>query len=129
MTLEDKIVRYEIYVDQNNFWDNFRTIRLSLESGDLVWIGFPEIRPTEWLKFGESYTRLYMTSDDYDDVYNLIQSESPVFFTALTFLGRTAAGVHTEFLLSAGETPGEGDEDPDSLAAMIRVAKKQQSAA
>jgi hypothetical protein len=31
--------------------------------------------------------------------------------------------------LSAGETPGEGDEDPQSLEALIRLAKRQESGA
>jgi hypothetical protein len=37
--------------------------------------------------------------------------------------------VHTELDLSAGEIPGEGDEDPQSLEALIRLAKRQESGA
>ena len=34
-----------------------------------------------------------------------------MFFTALNLFGLQVGAVHTELDLSAGETPGEGDED------------------
>jgi hypothetical protein len=87
---------------------------------------FPKVRPTDWLHINYPATTLYMTEDDFADVYHLIQSESPVFFTAATFRGIVNGMVHTELDLSAGETPGEGDEDPQSLEALIRLAKRQE---
>jgi hypothetical protein len=41
--------------------------------------------------------------------------------------GLQTGAVHTELNLSAGETPGEGDEDPNSLEALIRRARKPES--
>ena len=64
-----------------------------------------------------------MTEDQFTDVYHLLQSESPVFFTALDFLGLQVGAVHTELDLSAGEPPGEGDQDPQSLT-LIRRARE-----
>jgi hypothetical protein len=93
------------------------------------YIAFPKERPTEWLQFVGSATNLYMTEDEFADVYHLIQSESPVFFTALDLFGFAVGAVHTELDLSAGEIPGEGDEDHQSLEALIRLAKRQESGA
>ena len=129
MPIEDKVMTYSVSVNQNNFQSHFRQIRLSLESGGTVYIAFPKERPSEWLQFVGSATNLYMTQDEFADVYHLIQSESPVFFTALKVFGFEVGTVHTELDLSAGEIPGEGEEDPQSLEALIRLAKRQESGA
>jgi hypothetical protein len=68
-----------------------------------------------------------MTEDQFADTYHLIQSESPVFFTALNLSGLRVGAVHTELDLSAGETPGEGDHDPQSFEALLRRATQQES--
>jgi hypothetical protein len=128
MPIADKVVTYSVSINHTNVHPNHRQIRLSLESGGTAWIGFPKQRPTDWLQIGGSVTTLYMTENEFADVYHLVQSESPVFFTALKFLGIEVGAVHTELDLSAGETPGEG-EDPQSLEALIRHAKRQGSGA
>jgi hypothetical protein len=70
-----------------------------------------------------------MTADEFTDVYHLLQSEAPVFFTALDFFGLEVGAVHTELDLSQGEPPGEGDEDhTQSLTSLIRRAKKEAEA-
>jgi hypothetical protein len=129
MPVADKVKTYSVSVMQNNFLTYFRVIRLSLESGGTAFIAFPKDRPNEWLQFAGSVTNLYMTQDQFADVYHLLQSESPVFFTALNLLGFEVGAVHTELDLSAGETPGEGEEEPRSLEALIRRAKRQESGA
>ncbi len=123
MPIMEKIETYSVYVAQTNYlgWD--RVIQLELESGDTAYIGFPHVRPAQWLTFGQGYTDLLMTVDQYEDVYHLVQSESPAFFTALTLFGWEVGAVHTELDLSAGERPGEGDADPRSLPALIRRAR------
>jgi hypothetical protein len=128
MPIFDKVITYSVSINQNNINPYFRQIRLSLESGETAWIGFSKVRPTDWLQIGGSVTRLYMTEDEFADVYNLIQSEKPVFFSALKSGDLAAGSVHTELDLSAGETPGEGDEE-QSLEALIRLARRQESGA
>jgi hypothetical protein len=130
MAIADKVERYEVYIDQNDFVDYYRSIRLSLESGGTAFIGFPEVRPANWLQFSGSLTTLFMTADEFADVYHLLQSEAPVFFTAIDLFGIEVGAVHTELDLSEGEPPGEGDEDhTQNLAALIRRAKKEAEAA
>jgi hypothetical protein len=129
MPIADKVERYEVFIDQNNYADYYRSIRLSLESGGEAFIGFPAVRPPNWLQFNGSSINLYMTADQFTDVYHLLQSEAPVFVTALDLFGFEVGAVHTELNLDEGEPPGEGDEDhTQNLAALIRRAKKESEA-
>ena len=126
MPIADKILTYSVYLFQSNLVNYGRVIRLSLESGGSASIQFPEVRPTPWLQFSGNETSLYMVRDQFTDVYHLLQTEKPVFFTAADFEGIQVGGVHTEFDLSVGEPTGEGDED-QSLAAVIRRAQAGKS--
>ena len=129
MPIEDKVETYSVRLAQDNFLNTFRSIRLSLESGGTAFITFPKVRPVNFLEFVGSATNLSMTEDQFTDVYHLLQSESPVFFTALNFLGIQVGAVHTELDLSAGETPGEGDQDPQSLEELIRRVREADASA
>ena len=54
---QNKVERYEVFIDQNNFINYYRSIRLSLESGDTAFIGFPEVRSANWLQFNGRRSR------------------------------------------------------------------------
>jgi len=123
MPIADKVTTYSVSVFQGNIVDYTRQIRLSLESGGTATISFPVTRPTDWLQFNGSVTSLFMTADQFTDVYHVLQSESPVFFTAIDLFGLQVGAMHTELDLSMGEPPGEGDEDSQSLEAIIRRAR------
>jgi len=129
MPIMDKIETYSVHLGQNNFLSYDRSLRLSLESGGTAFIGFPEVRPQDWLEFGAGFTNVYMPRSEYADLYHLLQSEAPVFFTALDLIGFAVAAVHTELDLSAGEPPGEGEADVQSLEALIRRAQSEQQSA
>src|SRR4029077_13368550 len=107
MAIADKVERYEVFIDQNNFADYYRSIKLSLESGGTAFIGFPEVRPANWLQFNGSSITLFMTAARFTDVYDLLQSEAPVFVMAFDFSGLEVGAVHTELDLGRGEPPGE----------------------
>jgi hypothetical protein len=124
MPLEDRIVTYSVSVLQSNIHPNSREIRLGLESGGVAFIGFQPNPPPRWLQFDGSTTYLYLPEERFDDVYRVIETESPVFFTALDLFGLETGAVHTELDLSAGETPGEGDRNPQSLEAVVRRARQ-----
>jgi len=78
------------------------------------------------LQFSGSDINLYMVRDQFTDVYHLLQTEKPVFFTASNVDGLQVGGVHTEFDLSAGEPTGEGEVD-QSLASVVRRARAAQA--
>jgi len=127
MPIAEKVERYEVYVGQNNFLPYVKSIRLLLETGGTAFLGFTDPRPADWLQFvGPDATNVFMTTDEFDQVYHLLQTESPVFFTAIDLFGLEVGAVHTELDLSHGEPTGEGDEDhTQSLDAFIRRAQRE----
>jgi hypothetical protein len=124
MAIAERITSYSVWVGQTNYLTHDRTLQLRLESGTTVYIGFPQVRPVDWLQFGPGFINLYMTADQYADVYHLLQTEDPVFCTALNLLGFQVGAVHSELDLSLGEETGEGYEE-QSLEALIVRARKQ----
>ena len=70
-----------------------------------------------------------MTQDEFEDVYRMIQTEKPVFFTALSLEGLAVGAVHTDLDLSEGQSPGELDRRPRDLMELIRHIRRQQAAA
>jgi hypothetical protein len=130
MPIEDKVVKYSVYVSHNDFVDLQRSIDLSLESGGSASIYFPKDLPNDWLRFNGSCTTLYMAQDEFADVYHVLQTESPVFFTALNLIGIRVGAVHTQLDLSSCGTTELGDERaPESLKELIRRARRQEAGA
>lgn len=119
MNLEDRILRYTVRIDQNSYQPYFRSIKLALESGHTASIFFGQERPETFLEFTSTGTNLYMTTDQFTDVYHMIQTESPVFFTAIDFEGIQTGAVHTELDLRQGEWPGEGETDPSTFEGLV----------
>ena len=56
-------------------------------------------------------TTAILERDEFDRIFHVLQSESPVFFTSLNLLGIRALNVTTD-----PELPGEGPADDDALA-------------
>jgi len=128
MPIMDKIVKYSVWVSQNNYLTWFREISLELASGGTAYIGFPQQRPTDWLQLSGSNTNLFMTQDEFAEVYHLLQSEKPVFFTALNVSGQQVGAVHTSLDVLEGVEPGELDPQPQSITSLVRRALRQQAA-
>ena len=57
MAIAEGIASYSDWVGQNNYLSHTRTLQLSLESGTIVYIGFPQARPVDWLLFGPGTIR------------------------------------------------------------------------
>jgi hypothetical protein len=126
MAIADRIVTYSASVNQTNFNSFDRNLRLSLESGGTAFIAFPAVRPPQFLVFNGSSTTLFMTVDQYPDVYHLLQTEDPVFFTAIDLFGLVVGAVHTELDLSLGEETGEGYDDQSLEAIVVRARKLEE---
>ena len=128
MPIQEKVVKYSVYVAHNDFVDFQRSIDLRLESGGTAFIHFPKNPPNDWLQFNGPCTTLYMDQDEFADVYHLLQTESPVFFTALNLFGIRVGAVHMEFDLTGCEASEHGEEQvPQSLKELIRRAKRQEA--
>ena len=121
MPLFEKITKYSARVGRSDLTDAGRILGLTLETGGTVFIGFPPVPPADWLQFSGSSTTVFLAADEYEHVYHLLQTESPVFFTALNLVGLRAAAVHTELDLSRGEPTGEGYDDTSLEALIVRA--------
>jgi hypothetical protein len=129
MPLQDKILKYSVYVAHNDFADFQRVIDLRLESGSTAMIAFPANPPNDWLQFSGSHTTLYMAQDEFANVSRLLYAEKPflpIFFTALNLLGIRVGAVHTELDLNESAAAARVDEGkPQTLQELIGRAKTQ----
>ena len=121
MPIFEKITKYSARVGRSDLTDFERSLGLTLESGGTAFIAFPPVPPDDWLQFSGSSTTVFLPADEYTHVYHLLQTESPVFFTALNLVGLRAAAVHTELNLSRGEPTGEGYADTSLEALIVRA--------
>ena len=102
--LSQRITGYTVWVAQTDFvgsgnydYDYTRAITLTLELGQSVHIYFPDVRPDNWLSSPEQGVwNLYMTADQYDDVYHILQTEDPAYCTVLS-QPLQIGSVHTDF--------------------------------
>lgn len=124
MVIAERITSYNVRVIQTNFLSHTRIIMLKTESGTTIHIAFPQVRPVDWLQFTPGAVSLFMTDDLYDDVYHMLQTEDPVFCTALNIFGFQVGSVHTELDLNSGEPTGEGYQD-GSLESLIVRARRE----
>ncbi len=125
MALGERILKYSVWVSQNNYLTWVREITLKLESGTTVYIGFPPQRPADWLQFVDPDINLFMTEDEFDQVYHMLQSEKRVFFTGANIEGLQVGAVYTEPEILEGVAPGESLSPPRNLASLVRRAKMQ----
>jgi hypothetical protein len=79
-----------------------------------VSIRFPPVRPTDFVDIGTVFSTVQMSAGLYKQVYQVLQTESPVFFTAYEFSGLRFAGINTD-----AEAIGEGLRDAQALAALL----------
>ena len=126
MAIAEPVLNYTVWVAQTNYLSYTRVINLKLQSGTTVYIGFPESRPADWLQFFTGAISVYMTTDEYDDVYHILQSDKPAFCTALDLFGMQVGAVHTELDLSIGEPTAAGYRE-ESLEALVVRARNQQA--
>lgn len=125
MAIAEQVTSYSVWVAQTDYLSYTRSISLKLESGTTVYIGFPAARPADWLQFGTGWVNLYMTADQYDDVYHILQTET-AFCTALDLFGLQVGAVHTQLDLTAAEPDAPG-YNAQSLEALIVRARREQA--
>lgn len=121
MALAELITSYNARVMQTDYLNTTRLIQLRLQTGTTVTIAFPPQRPADWLQFGPGTVTLSMTADQYADVYHILQTEDPVFCTAIDLFGLQIGAVHTELDLTIGEPTGDGYHDHSLEALIVRA--------
>lgn len=119
MAITERVTNYSVAQLKNDIVDYQQLVHLTTETGGQVTIAFPDNPPAEWLTFSGPATTVYLESGEFDRVHHLLQTEAPLFFSALNLFGLRA------FSLSTGtELPGEGPADDDALAQLAARARR-----
>jgi hypothetical protein len=122
MAIMELITSYNVRAYQSNLTEATREIQLKLEFGTVVSIFFAAARPGVWLSFpAPGSIEVWMTEDQFVDVHRILQTEDPVFCTAIDLFGFQVGAVHTQLDLSRGEPTGEGYRDGSIEALIVRV--------
>ena len=115
-----QIETYRVEVFESTSLTYDRAIRLDLPASGgnpahVVSIEFPLVRPADYVNIGAGFTTIQMPASRFDALYHVLQTESPVFFTAyeVAFGGSALrfAGVSSD-----PEATGEGFRDANTLA-------------
>ncbi len=106
-----EVTSYDIDVFASSTLDYDRSMQLVLADGDRVSVRFPAARPSDYVSIGSGYHQVQLAAHQFDEVYHLLQTEKPVYFTAYE-TGSPAlrfAGFST-----SEESVGEGLVDSDA---------------
>jgi hypothetical protein len=120
MPINERVDKYTVAVLKNNVVNYQYKIDLTLESGHQVDLLFPEVPPSDFLTITGNQTNAFMAAREYREVYRLLQTETPVFFTALKVLG-----LSTVVLSSGPESLGEGPSDAGFVEALAAHAAEE----
>jgi len=110
--------RVDLFESSNLTYDRGIRLTLPASGGDpahVVSIEFPSIRPADFVNIGTNFTTIQIAANRFDELYHVLQTESPLFFSAYEFpIGGTTlrfAGVTSD-----PEATGEGFRDANTLA-------------
>ena len=120
MPFNEKVSTYSVSVLKNQLVPYTRVIRLSTETGHNAFLAFEPNPRTDWLQFVGNATNVFLHSDEFDRTYHLLQTESPVFYTAINVIGLSAYNLST-----SPEPLGEGPADEQDLVALAARIREQ----
>lgn len=124
MALQETVTSYEVSHLKNDVVSFRQVVRLTTATGHRAFIGFQSQPPAQWLVLSGNTSNVFLPLSEFDRIHHTLQSESPVFYTAINLIGIRA------FNLSTGaEAPGEGPADDDALVRfMVRVRQEMAKA-
>jgi hypothetical protein len=111
MAFQEKVTSYIVTHLRNDIVAYRQLVRLTTQTGHQAFIAFLSRPPAEWLTFVDGGSNVFLSEAEFDRIHRTLQSEEPVFYTAINFIGLRA------FNLTTGpEAPGEGPVDDPLLA-------------
>lgn len=113
MPFSERVSNYSVSVLKNGLVPYTRVIRLSTDTGHNAFLAFEPNPRVDWLQFVGNATNVFLHSDEFDRTYRLLQTESPVFYTAINVVGLAAYNLST-----SAEPLGEGPADEQELVAL-----------
>jgi len=109
MPIQERVTSYSVTELRNSLVNYRHVVRLTTESGHQAFLAFPEVPPDNWLTISGPSSTVFLEQREFDHVHRLLQTESPIFYTAFNLIG-------SAFNLSTtAELPGEGPADDDVL--------------
>jgi len=108
-----EVQNYKVSVFESSNLSYDRSILLTLSDPDhTVSIQFPSSAPEDFVDIGTGFSTVMVDRHKFDEFYKLLQTESPLFFTAYEFGTLRFVGLTTD-----PEATGEGFRDADTSAA------------
>lgn len=123
MAIQERVTAYSVSTLRNDLVGYRRVIRLTTETGHQAFLAFPAQPPADWLSVSGPTSTAFLERDEFDRVYHVLQSEAPVFYTALNLFGIRAVNIST-----TPELPGEGPADDDALVELAARARHEVTA-
>jgi hypothetical protein len=120
MAIQERVTAYSVSTLRNDLVEYRRVIRLTTETGHQAFLAFPAQPPDNWLTVSGPNSTAFLERDEFDRIYHVLQTEAPVFYTALNLLGIRAVSVSTN-----PELPGEGPADDETLADLAARARSE----
>ena len=77
-----EVVNYKADVFESNTLGFDRSIRIELSDGDTVSVQFPSSAPADFVSIGANLHTVKMDRHKYDEIYHMLQTEKPMYFTA-----------------------------------------------
>jgi hypothetical protein len=114
MAIGEQVTSYTVGQVKNDAFVYQQVVTLTTDAGGRVVIVFPDNPPAEWLTFDGATTTVHLESGEFDRVHHLLQTEAPLFFSALNLMGLRAFNLYT-----GTEQPGEGPADDDALVQLV----------
>ena len=102
---------YKVDIFESSTLSYDRSIRLTLEDGDSVSITFPGAAAPDFVNIGAAFHQVQLDAHKFDEVYHLLQTEKPVYFTAYE---AGAPAIRFAGLSTSQESVGEGLADADA---------------
>jgi hypothetical protein len=120
VAIHERVTSYTVAQLRNDVVGYQQVVHVITETDHHAFIAFPAQPPAQWLTVNGPTSNIFLERAEFDRVHRLLQSESPLFFTALNLFGLRAFSLSTD-----PEPPGEGPADDDALVQFMAQVRER----
>ena len=124
MAIQERVTNYCVAHLKNDIVHFFFVVRLTTETGHQAFIAFLAQPPAEFLTLAGNTSNVFLSLAEFDRIHRTLQTESPVFYTAINFIGLRAVSITTGV-----EAPGEGPADDEALVQFMAQVRQHEASA
>ncbi|MCP4305727.1 MAG: hypothetical protein GY788_12795 [bacterium] len=106
-----EVVNYKADVFESSTLGYDRSIRIDLADGDTVSVQFLSSAPADFVSIGASFHTVKMDRHKYAEIYHMLQTEKPMYFTAYE---AGSSPIRFAGFSTSEESVGEGLVDADA---------------